>query len=66
MSLRAFHVIFIIASVLLSLFVALWGLREYMDSRSGSGLALGLVFFFFGLGLVIYGKRVFRKLRELP
>jgi len=66
MSLRVFHVVFIIASVLLSLFVALWGLREYMDSRNANGLALGVVFFFFGFALVIYGKRVFRKLRELP
>jgi len=66
MSLRAFHIIFVIASVLLSLFVGLWGVREYMDTRNGSGLALALVFFFLGFALVIYGKRVFRKLRELP
>jgi dipeptide/tripeptide permease len=66
MSLRVFHIVFIIASVLLSLFVALWGLRRFMDTRDGSGLALGMVFFGLGFALVIYGKRVFRKLKDLP
>lgn len=66
MSLRIFHIVFIVASVLLSLFVALWGLRQFMDSRSTGGLTLGVVFFLFGFALVIYGKRTFRKLKELP
>ena len=29
MSLRAFHIIFIIVTVVLSLYVALWGIREF-------------------------------------
>ena len=34
MSLRIFHIIFIIAAFGLSLFVALWGFREYAATHS--------------------------------
>ena len=58
MSLRAFHIIFIIASVLLCLYVGLWAMR--------SNPILGAISFLVGAALVIYGKKAFRKLRELP
>jgi len=43
MSLRIFHIIFIIAAFGLSLFVALWGFREYAATRSSGALTLALV-----------------------
>ena len=66
MSLRIFHIIFIVASVVLSLFVALWGIREFAQERSTSGLTLGLLFLVTAVGLMIYGKKAFTKLKELP
>ena len=39
MSLRVFHVIFIIVSIALCLYVAVWGVREYMVTRSLGALA---------------------------
>jgi hypothetical protein len=66
MSLRVFHIIFIIVTVALSLFVAMWGLRAFAASRDNGALALGIVFLFAAVGLVIYGKKVFVKLKELP
>jgi hypothetical protein len=65
MSLRIFHIVFVLASILLSLFVAAWGFRQYSDAGSQAGLILGCVFLLSGFALVIYGVRVFRKLKEL-
>jgi steroid 5-alpha reductase family enzyme len=66
MSLRAFHIIFIIASVVLSLYVALWGIREFAQDRSQVGLTLGILFFITAVALMVYGKKAFTKLKELP
>jgi len=65
MSLRIFHVVFITVSIALTVFVAIWGVREFLATRSGSALALALVFLAGGVALVIYANRVFRKLKEL-
>ncbi len=65
MSLRIFHIIFITVSIALSLFVAIWGVREFMATRNGSALALAIVFFAGGVALVFYAGRAFRKLRDL-
>lgn len=66
MSLRIFHIVFIIASIALCGFVAVWGLQQYSDSRSGTGLATGLLFLACGIALILYGFRAFQKLREIP
>ena len=66
MSLRIFHIIFIVVTVILSLFVALWGIREFAQSQSTRGLALGLLFLVTAVALMIYGKKAFTKLKELP
>ena len=62
MSLRAFHIIFIVVSVALCVFVALWGYREATASSRvlASVMAIGAV------TLVIYGMKIFRKLKDLP
>lgn len=66
MSLRAFHIIFVIVTVVLSLYVSVWGVREFSRGQNGGSLALAIVFFLTAVGLVIYGKKVFHKLKELP
>ena len=58
MSLRAFHIIFIIASVILCLYVGLWYVRQ--------NAIVGMLFFIAAVGLVVYGKKAFGKLRDLP
>ena len=65
MSLRVFHIIFIIAAFGLSVFVALWGFREYAMTRSSGALVLGLLFVACGAALVWYGMVAVKKLREL-
>jgi uncharacterized membrane protein YozB (DUF420 family) len=66
MSLRAFHIIFVIVTVALSLFVTLWGFREYTENRSGGALAMAIIFFITAIGMTVYGKKVYTKLKELP
>jgi hypothetical protein len=66
MSLRAFHIIFIIVTVVMSLYVALWGIREFAQERSSTGLVLAILFFLTAVGGIIYGKKAFTKLKELP
>ncbi len=66
MSLRAFHIIFIIVTVVLSLYVALWGIREFAQERSSTGLVLAILFLVTAVGGMIYGKKAFAKLKELP
>ena len=57
MSLRAFHIIFIIASVILCLYLAMWYMRQ--------NVAMAVLFFVIAAGLIVYGKKAFGKLREL-
>jgi len=66
MSLRAFHVIFVVATIVLSLYVALWGIREYSAERSLGALALALLFLANAVGLIVYGKKAAAKFKELP
>lgn len=66
MSLRVFHIVFIIVTTALSLWVALWGVREYSQEQNTTGLALAVIFFAAAAGLIYYGKKVYRKLKELP
>jgi len=65
MSLRIFHLIFITVSIALSIFVTVWGVREFQVTRSLGALALAIVFLIAGVALVFYANRVMRKLREL-
>jgi len=66
MSLRAFHIVFVVVTIVLSLYVALWGIREFTEQRSGTALTLGVLFLAMAVGLMIYGKKAFAKLRDLP
>ncbi len=65
MSLKSFHVVFIVACILLSFLVGAWGIQQYRLESSGSGLAVGLLFYVTGAGLVLYALRFVRKVREL-
>jgi steroid 5-alpha reductase family enzyme len=65
LSLRSFHLFFIAASVVLSAGVAVWGVRSWRATGSGSDLAFGGMFLVVGFVLAVYGIRVRRKLRDL-
>jgi hypothetical protein len=65
MSLKAFHLVFIALSILLSFFCGVWLLHEYASSRQAAILAAAILFFVAGVGLICYGKSVLRKLKHI-
>jgi hypothetical protein len=65
MSLRVFHNVFITVSVALTLFVTVWGVREFMVSRSSLSVWMMIAGVAGAALLIWYGKRVFPKLKEL-
>lgn len=65
MSLRVFHLVFIAASILMAAWVGGWSLQQYSATGRGQDLALGVVFFVFGLGLVFYGAYAVKKFRRM-
>lgn len=65
MSLKAFHIVFIVASILLSFFCGIWLLHEYASDRHAAFLVAGIVFLIAGAGLICYGKSVLRKLKHI-
>jgi hypothetical protein len=66
MSLRAFHIVFVVVTIALSLYVGLWGIREFSQERSGTALTISILFLAMAVGLMIYGRKAFVKLRDLP
>ena len=53
------------ASLLLCLYVTLWGVRVFTATRSDNALMLAIVFGLCGLALLVYARKVFRKLKDL-
>ncbi len=66
MSLKAFHILFIIASFLLALFLGGWCLNEYFTGAHRTGdLLLGLLSLAAAVGLVVYGRYFLKKLKNI-
>jgi hypothetical protein len=62
LSLRSFHLFFIAVSVLLAVWVGVWGVQSYLATGSRSDLALGALFFVLAFALFYYGRRARKKL----
>ncbi len=65
MSLKAFHIFFIVVSTLLCVLFGVWAVRDYRVSGSTMNLALGITSFVTGVGLVWYGRWFLRKLKHV-
>ena len=65
MSLKAFHLVFITASVLLAFGFGAWSLVGFSDYRRTVDLVFGLVSVGVGIGLIAYGRYVLRKLKNI-
>ncbi|MFN0149797.1 MAG: hypothetical protein ACKVU1_03680 [bacterium] len=64
MSLKAFHVFFIIVSILFAAGFGVWNLRAHAAGDGGASLALGIAGFVAGAALVAYLFSFVRKLRD--
>jgi len=65
MSLKAFHVVFIAVSILLAFGFAAWEFQAYADVRRTADLVFGIGSTGAGVGLVIYGRYVLKKLKHI-
>ena len=63
MSLKAFHVFFVIVSVLCALGFGAWSIAAYQRTGQGGTLALGLLGFAAAAALIWYGLWFLRKLK---
>ena len=65
MSLKAFHLVFITASVLLAFGFGAWSLVGYSDYGRAVDLISGVGSVLVGVGLIAYGRYVLRKLKHI-
>jgi steroid 5-alpha reductase family enzyme len=66
MSLKALHVIFVTAAVLLCVFQAVWfGIEFALRGQRWGDLALGLLSVAGAAALVVYGRRFLEKLKHI-
>jgi hypothetical protein len=65
MSLRAFHLLFIAVSVVLTAYFGAWAIGEYRSGQDGAYLAAGLVSLASGVALAVYGALFQKKTRNL-
>lgn len=65
MSLKAFHVVFIAASLLLTLGFGVWGVRHHAGTGNAASLYMGVGSFVAAAALAVYGVWFLRKLRNI-
>ena len=65
MSLKAFHIVFIIASILLAFGIAAWSLIRFADGGRTNDLIYGLASGVAGVALIAYGLYVLKKLKHI-
>ena len=65
MSLKAFHLIFVAASVAVSLFLGIWALLSYNQSGSTMHLAFAIASGVAVIALLWYGKYFLKKLKHI-
>jgi hypothetical protein len=65
MSLKAFHIVFIVASIILAFGFAGWAFHDYLHEGPRLHLFFGVVSTAAGVGLVFYGRYVLRKLKKI-
>jgi succinate dehydrogenase hydrophobic anchor subunit len=65
MSLKSFHIFFIVVSTLTTLAFGLWSIMQYTGTGDSGDLWLGIVSLLAFVALVIYGIRFFKKLKQI-
>ena len=66
MSLRAIHIVFIVASIVMTLVVTLWGIGMYTSGRGSFGhLLFGGGSLLCGVAMAVYVVLFLRKTREI-
>lgn len=65
MSLKAFHVVFVLSSILLCFGFGAWAIHARVQGGNLLEFVLGLVSLAAGVALIVYFKAVMKKLRDI-
>ncbi|HEX9659808.1 MAG TPA: hypothetical protein VGA18_05875 [Rhodothermales bacterium] len=65
MSLKSFHIFFIVVSILTTLGFGLWTVVRFSQGDASANLWLGVISVIAGVFLIWYGFRFFKKLKQL-
>ena len=65
MSLKAFHIFFIVVSIVMSTGVGIWATQDFAESGSWGYLTLGVGSFVTSVALAVYGVWFLRKLKHV-
>jgi hypothetical protein len=66
MSLKGVHLVFIIASIALTVMTAMWGVGMYTSGRGSAGhLAFAALSVLSGAALAVYATKFVRKARQI-
>lgn len=65
MSLKALHIVFIVASIVLALGFGVWAFVDYSKGGPRSYLWYGIGSSIVGLALIFYCRSVLRKLKDI-
>lgn len=65
MSLKAFHILFIVMSIILAFGFGVWEIWSYTITGESGDIWMGVGSFLAGILLVVYAVRVIRKLKKV-
>jgi hypothetical protein len=65
MSLKAFHIVFVTASIVLALLFGIWSLVNYAQDGPLNDLLFGIGSLVAGVALVFYEKYALKKLKNI-
>lgn len=65
MSLKAFHIFFIFASIFLGLGVGGWGVLQFARGQGVGWLIFGLCFVATGVALILYSRSILKKMKDI-
>jgi len=64
MSLKTFHVVFVVASTILAISFGVWAIRDYRASGETASIVVGVLSLCGAVSLLVYGRWFLRKLKN--
>jgi len=65
MSLKAIHIVFVVASLILTAFFGVWAFRQYAQEGARVDLLYGVLSIVAFAGLLVYGRYFLKKLKHI-
>ena len=65
MSLKAFHIVFVVSTILLCFGFGAWAIHDRLQGGGTAEFVLGLLALVGGLAMIVYFKAVLKKLRDI-